>query len=150
MSDLLTISGGIQVELDHVDYILAYPYNWCLDHGYPIRRVNRKVIYLHKVIAKRLGLEGKIDHQDRNKLNCKSENLREATQQQNCMNKSTQSNSSTGISGIYWHIGHQKYRAQIKISGIQIHLGYTDTLDEAIQLRQIAETKYFGEFAPNH
>lgn len=80
-----------------------------------------------------------IDHKDCDGMNNVLTNLREATQSQNNANRYKKAK------------GHQKhgnkYRARIKVNGIQIVLGSCDTPEEAEALYKVALIKYFGEFA---
>lgn len=54
---------------------------------------------------------------------------------------STMKNNQTGYTGI--SIVNGKYRVRIQKNGISHHLGYRDSLEEAIQLRNEGEKKYF-------
>jgi hypothetical protein len=87
-----------------------------------------------------------VDHIDRNKLNNHISNLRYATDSENGMNKSRQSNNTSGIVGVYFCKDRNKWRAVIKKDGNPIHLGYFETKEEAIEARSKAEEKYFKEF----
>ena len=87
-----------------------------------------------------------VDHIDRNKLNNHISNLRYATDSQNNMNKSRQSNNTSGIVGVYFCKDRNKWRAVIKKDGNPIHLGYFETKEEAIEARSNAEETYFKEF----
>jgi hypothetical protein len=87
-----------------------------------------------------------VDHIDRNKLNNHISNLRYATDSQNNMNKSRQSNNTSGIVGVYFCKDRNKWRAVIKKDRNPIHLGYFETKEEAIEARSKAEEKYFKEF----
>ena len=87
-----------------------------------------------------------VDHIDRNKLNNHISNLRYATDSENGMNKSRQSNNTSGIVGVYFCKDRNKGRAVIKKDGNPIHLGYFETKEEAIEARIKAEEKYFKEF----
>lgn len=49
--------------------------------------------------------------------------------------------NKTGYTGI--SMSNNKYRTRIQLNGKAIHLGYFDTLEQAIQARKEAEEKYF-------
>ena len=87
-----------------------------------------------------------VDHIDRNKLNNHISNLRYATTSQNAMNKSIQSNNTSGIVGVYFCKDRNKWRARIIKEGRQINLGFFETKEEAIEARSQAEETYFKEF----
>lgn len=53
----------------------------------------------------------------------------------------TQKNNKTGYPGIIYI--NNKYRARINYNHNSIHLGYFDTLSQAIKARKEAEKKYF-------
>ena len=62
------------------------------------------------------------------------------------MNRGLQKNNTSGYSGVSYHSGKQQWRARIKVGGKEIHLGWFDFKDDAIQSRLKAEDKYFGEY----
>ena len=62
------------------------------------------------------------------------------------MNKSRQSNNTSGIVGVYFCKDRNKWRAVIKKDGKKIHLGYFESKEEAIEARSKAEETYFKEF----
>lgn len=107
---------------------------------------------MHRMI---LNLNGKLvcDHKDRNGLNNQRSNLRICTQAQNCMNSSSQKNSTSSFLGVCWTKQRQKgkdyfyWRATISVSGKKIHLGSFKNEIEAARVYNEAAKKYFGEFA---
>lgn len=103
----------------------------------------KKPILMHTLLGYHL-----YDHIDRNELNNRSCNLRPATQQQNCCNRSIQSNNSSGIIGVNFNQKQNMWHARIGICGKRIHLGFFHNKNDAIKTRLQAEIKYFGEFAP--
>ena len=89
--------------------------------------------------------EDELDHRDRNGLNNKFANLREATRSQQNMNKAAQKNSASGITGVTPF--KNKWQASIKIDGHKHHLGTFSDFDKAVEVRKIAEKTLFKEFA---
>lgn len=89
-----------------------------------------------------------VDHRNGNGLyNCK-ENLRFATNRQNCFNqKKPHKNNKLGIKGVHWNKKKKKFIAQIRIGDKKVHLGYFNVMGDADSAYRIAEEKYFGEFA---
>ena len=71
---------------------------------------------------------------------------RVCTQHQNCMNQNKRSNNTSGYTGVLWDKAKNKWMARIKVNYKQIFLGYYDTLEEAIKVREQAEIRYFGEY----
>ena len=89
------------------------------------------------------------DHINRNPLDNRKENLRPATIQENNINRSIQSNNTSGFIGVYFDKHCNKWIAQIKKNRKNIHLGVFQNKEEAIYARLQAELKYFGpEFSP--
>jgi HNH endonuclease/AP2 domain len=89
-----------------------------------------------------------VDHRDGNPLNDRFENLRMATRSQNQHNRLQQKNNKSGTMGINWRESKQRWRAYLSVMGKQTHVGYFRTKEEAIEARQAAAQKYYGEFAP--
>lgn len=100
-----------------------------------------------------------VDHADRNPLNDRIENLREATRSQNNCNKNSKPRSSSKYLGVSLHITTTKifsekfnevrtytrmgWRVKIK----DIYIGYFKTQEEAALAYNKAAVKYHGEFA---
>lgn len=88
------------------------------------------------------------DHADRNPLNNRKFNLREAEHKQNMQNRSVPKNNTSGVIGVSWDKQREKWCARIRINGTQRTLGRFDNKEDAIIARLKAEQQYFGEFAP--
>lgn len=122
-------------------------------HGYATRalpkqeRVNGKQgnIFMHRVIDE-TPTGQYIDHINHNKLDNRKENLRRVTYSQNCMNKSLQSNNTTGYRGIHWNKKLSKWQVTICIMRKNIYLGIYEDLETAKKVRRDAEEMYFKEF----
>lgn len=52
--------------------------------------------------------------------------------------------SELGVKGVSWYRKKQKFRAMIYLRGRTKHLGYFDTIKEAIEARKVAEAQYFS------
>lgn len=113
-------------------------------------RLYGKTYKAHRIIwAMHYGyLPDVIDHIDGNGLNNRIENLRNTVQAENCKNRSHQINSSTGYSGITYVKSRTegkpgRYLVRINSeTNVRITVGRYDTLEEAIEERRKAETKY--------
>lgn len=89
------------------------------------------------------------DHINRNSFDNRKINLRPATVQENNINRSIQSNNTSGFIGVYFAKNIQEWVAQIKINNKSIRLGSFVNKKDAIRARLYGELKYFGlEFAP--
>lgn len=108
--------------------------------GYMQLKLNQKVYRLHRLIWLWHGkqLPEQLDHIDRNPLNNKIENLREATASTN------QWNTSKAENGVSFHKVSNKWRARIKIRNKEIYLGVFSNKEEALQVRQEAARRRWG------
>lgn len=88
-----------------------------------------------------------IDHKDGDGLNCTRDNMRPASDSQNCQNRGLRADNKSGVAGIFWISEISKWRAYICVMGKQKCLGCFSDKDEAIQVRSAAVRKFFGEFA---
>ncbi|WP_017903577.1 HNH endonuclease signature motif containing protein [Pseudomonas asplenii] len=89
---------------------------------------------------------GELDHINGNRSDNRIENLREVSRQENLRNQKVRTNSSTGAMGVTRE--GRKWRARIRVDGAFIHLGYFDSIDEAVAARRAANIKY--GFHENH
>ena len=119
-------------------------------HGYRQLRIDGKNYLEHRVIF--FWMTGKwpdqdVDHRDMDKLNNRWHNLREATRSQNAANRRTHKTNTSGVKGVCWNKRLQKWVAQIKVNGTQIHLLATDSKEKAeVWYKAFAELA-FGEYA---
>jgi len=140
------------IDIDDVEIVSKY--KWYLKDGKYIRthiNTNGKDYKtgIHRILMN--VVENKnvvIDHIDRNPLNNKRENLRITTQAKNSINKSIQSNNTSGVTGVVWNSANRNWNAQIKLNRKNINLGVYKNFDDAVKARQDGELKYFGEFNP--
>jgi hypothetical protein len=103
-----------------------------------------KSVFMHRlVMSTPEGVE--TDHIDRDGLNNQRSNLRLATRSQNGANRGRRINNTTGYIGV--HRSGRKYRARIKIDGMQLHLGYFDDPADAARAYDNAARQAFGEYA---
>lgn len=84
-----------------------------------------------------------VDHEDRNPLNNKWQNLRSATNKQNQENRSIDRRNKSGFKGVHWHKQREKWCAQIRHNDVTHHLGLFRDLDDAIRARVEAESAMF-------
>jgi len=88
------------------------------------------------------------DHENRDKLDNRKNNLRKSSHIQNSRNKNKHSNNTSGYIGIGLDKHKKKWRARIKIQGREINLGvYSDKI-EALKVRLQAEKTYYDKYAP--
>lgn len=85
-----------------------------------------------------------IDHINKIKTDNRISNLRPVSDQQNKQNLPKYRTNMSGVTGVTRTKGRQKWRAEIKVNGKQVHLGSFDNLDDAAQARRVAESKFWG------
>jgi len=125
---------------------------WTLNRdGYAVRIVGRKKgfpVYqkMHDVVKPPpYGFE--VDHENRDRLDNQEDNLRYATRQQQCMNSSLSSKSTSGLKGVCFDKSRGKWVATIKKDGCAHNLGRFPTALEAAQAYDRKAVELFGEFA---
>ena len=74
-------------------------------------------------------------------------NLRLATQSENMANTNIRSDNTSGIKGVSFDKGRNKWKSKINVGGREIYLGRFNTIEEAIHARRAGEVKYHGDFA---
>lgn len=92
--------------------------------------------------------ENDIDHIDGVRHHNQIENLRDVNDQENQRNQRLYFNNSSGFCGVHWNKRDRKWYAQIRLNGIQKHLGYFDNIRDAIARRKAANIEY--GFHQNH
>lgn len=86
-----------------------------------------------------------IDHINRNRSDNRIANLREVTHKQNLQNAGKYSHNTSGHTGVYWYKQTAKWQAQIAHHQKKIHLGFFNTIEEAISARKAAEKLYWAD-----
>ena len=119
-------------------------------NGYRQIKINRHRLWVHRVSWFLYYNEWPlthIDHIDRDPLNNRIENLREANFSQNAANKIIAGRE--GLKGVEFRkkSSVNPYRARIRVNGSVINLGAFKTSLQAAQAYDAAAMKYFGEFA---
>ena len=150
---LIALTKGQVAIVDADKYEWAMQWNWHArfnpDIGtyYAVRNGRREGkrlgVYLHRQL---LGEpEGEVDHWNGKTLDCRISNLRVCTPAQNRANQGPRVNNTSGYPGVNSENG--KWRARIQAQRGRIHLGYFDFQSDAITARELAEERYFKEFA---
>lgn len=88
-----------------------------------------------------------LDHRDRDSMNDRLGNLREASPQKNCMNQGARRCSKTGIKGVWKHSQRAGFWAKISADGFRYDLGVYPTAELAAGAYRIAAAGMHGEFA---
>ena len=150
-------SKGEQFWFDLEDYDKIKDYCWCYrKDGYleATQRQKNKSVLMHRIImeAKQNERISHKIHPSKNKPNIdnRKSNLRIATISQSAMNQHLRSNNTSGITGVYWDVENNKWRAQIVKDGKHYILGRYIELNEAKKARKEAEKVLFGEWSFNN
>jgi len=89
--------------------------------------------------------EGIIDHVDGNPSNNRIDNLRIATNAQNCHNSKPRKNVS-GFKGVSWFPRDRRWRARIRVNRKEIMLGYFRTPEAAHEAYCEGSKRFHGKF----
>lgn len=153
---LIPLSQGLFAKVDDADYEWLMQWKWSASRTgrlvYAIRSTGskwsppRKTYSMHRVIA---GVASgiKVDHWDNDGLNNQRFNLRPATNSQNNANQRCPITSTSGFKGVHWMKNRNKWHAQIRVSGVRIHLGMFEDKISAAAAYNAAALEHFGEFA---
>lgn len=90
-----------------------------------------------------------IDHIDGDKTNNRIDNLRSVDHTINNRNLPKRQCNTSGVNGVHWNKGRNKWVAQIKYNNKTKTVCYTDDFDQAVAARMAAE-KELGHFTERH
>lgn len=91
-----------------------------------------------------------VDHVNHNTLDNTDGNLRKCAHSQNMMNQVRRSNNTSGVKGVSYAKREGKFVAYISANGVRRHIGYYDSVHEAAEARDHAETIFHGEYKNSH
>lgn len=118
-------------------------------NGYLVVRHQGKNYYAHRIIWEMgngdIPDNMVIDHINGDRADNHFSNLRLCSFAQNAMNQTKKSNLS-GLKGVVWDRGHNKWRAQIKVNYKNIYLGLYESKEAAYEAYKNAANKYHGEY----
>ncbi len=146
---LIPLTKGKFAMVDDEDFERAIAFKWCAFKGtnrnytfYAVRRHNGHPQYLHQFI---LGCN-RVDHKNRNGLDCQKKNLRPCTPSQNAFNSGKRKNNTSGYKGVIR--ADSKWCARIRIGNRKrLYLGRFVTPELAHEAYCQAARKYHGDFA---
>lgn len=143
--------------VDDADYERATVHTWTgvrYKHTfYAIRNLHEggKTIghlFLHReLLGLKKGDGTKVDHHDRNGLNCQRKNLRLATGSQNNANRAKIARCGSRFKGVYLDKRRMTWEASIKVDRKKHYLGAFGSEKDAAKAYNAAATAHFGEFA---
>ena len=126
------------IDIDDLHYIIDY--KWYILRGYAH---NDKLGDLHKILCK----GDLVDHINRNKLDNRRENLRQATYSDNNSNMGLRSTNTSGIIGVSYNKRYSKWCTRLEKDNI-LHREYFDNFEDAVRQRLIWEKEVLGDYAP--
>lgn len=147
MKEIKLTNSEAFIIVDDEDYLEVSAHAWHLAANEKIifTSINDKSISIGRFLLQ--GNAETIDHKDTNIYNNQRENLRNATYQQNNMNRKTPKNNTTGYKGVTYRKQTMMYEANIMFNHMTKYLGCFFTAKEAALAYNKAATKYFKNFA---
>jgi hypothetical protein len=151
----IDLGKGHVAVIDDEDAELVIGYKW-----YPMTVVGkvygagwkhlppgRFFVHLHRLIANAQPGEI-IDHADGDTLNCRRNNLRRVTRQQNNANRRpNRKPASSQYKGVFLCRRTGRFRARITYNWKRIYLGYFEREEDAARAYNAKAAELFGEFA---
>jgi hypothetical protein len=156
---LVALTKGYTAVIDAADLSIVKGFNWhaveAKNHKgelltvYAARTVrdengNRRPLKLHRAILAEV--EGPVDHRDGDGLNCRRNNLRAATNEQNAFNQRKARNNTSGLKGVSWNKTKGCWQARIRVQRKLKHLGYFNDKQAAAAAYAEGSQKFHGEF----
>lgn len=129
--------------VDAADAEWVNRWRWCLFDGYATRSVTtrsiKRTIYLHRELLSLTPGDGFTgDHIDRNRLNCRRQNLRVLPKGGNSQNVRPVQGATSEYRGVSWDKRRRKWVAKIQANGNQRHLGNFTDEKEAAEVARLA------------
>lgn len=121
----------------------------CNGRPYWKTNISGKTTYVHRIVflLHHGYLPKIIDHIDGNPTNNRIENLRAATQHQNCANAILSKANTSGYKGVTFNKKMNMWMAQVHVHGKNKNLGCYKDIEDAANAYEKASVLYFGEFA---
>ena len=153
---------GEEFYFDLDDYDKIKDYCWHKNvSGYIVTTINNDIcLYMHVYLMDKNKYKNKnsnkiknkiiVDHIDRDKINNRKNNLRICRQYENSINRSIQSNNTSGIVGVNWDSRVKKWRAYIGYDKQSVELGHFNNIEDAIEARFKAEREHHKEYSPEN
>ena len=89
----------------------------------------------------------RVDHIKHNTYDNRKKYLRIGTIADNNANRVKLKNNTSGVTGVSFHKGTQKWQAYISRNGKRKYLGLFSDFNDAVEVRKKAENKYFKEWS---
>lgn len=113
--------------------------------GYKKGKIDCVDYYAHRIAYTLYHAEwpsDQIDHINGVKTDNRIANLRVVTNQENNRNRPMRRDNSSGVTGVCWHKGINKWCANVRVDGKLKNLGSFNTIEEAAAARKQADVQY--------
>lgn len=142
--------GQFIIDFDDIEKVKYH--KWRLSHnhvvtGLPSKGTQRDLAHIVLDVKPNGLSDFVVDHINGNAFDNRKENLRICSQSENVINKSFMSNNTSGFIGVSYRKNRERYDPEIRIGYTRCHLGYCETLEQAVYKRYIAEKLLFGNYA---
>lgn len=141
MKELPIVGSNLVALVDDDTFELAKNYSWRFT-GVGYVGTGSTVLYLHHFVMGGSHPTKVVDHINKNKLDCRRENLRLVTQSENMHNSSLRVDNTSGAKGVDYRESRGKYRVRIKVNGYRHFIGYFASFEEAVEARNKAEISF--------
>lgn len=137
--------------IDKEDLPLVRYHKWRFNHGHivtglPAKKTQRELSWVVLKLDNRVEKDIVVDYINGNPKDNRKINLRICKQKENVINKSYMSNNTSGFIGISYRKDRDRYDPEIRLDSVRCHLGYTQSLEEAVYKRLYAEELIFKDF----
>lgn len=133
--------------IDDQDLARVKEHKWKIGTNGYVGSMTAKCLLHHFVLDVKPNRQRQIDHANGDKLDCRRENLRFATNGENQMNRRKSLGFTSKYKGVFWHSKAGKWAARIIFEGKSIHLGFHTEEMDAAKAYDKAARKYFKAFA---
>jgi hypothetical protein len=146
------LTRGLAAVIDAADAEIVSRYAWCAIEASPgkfyaaTNSPEGSTVYLHRFLTK-APAEVEVDHIDRDGLNNRRCNLRNATRSENLANTPRRSNNRSGYKGVCWVARDGKWVAQIMEGGKHRRIGLFVSAEDAARAYDAAAREQWGEYA---
>ena len=131
------------VDDDYYEAVIQH--TWHLNKGKPKATIDGKLIYLHTFLLGRAANKV-IDHINGDGLDNRISNLRHCSQGQNIMNTMSRGGVSK-YKGVDYQKRTGRWRARVRANGVEFHLGYYQSEENAALAYNEAAKTLHGEYA---
>lgn len=118
---------------------LGYPRIW-------VGGKNGRYWLLHRIVAN-APESSSVDHINRDPTDCRTENLRLATHQQNMMNRGLSKNNKSRVPGVSFDSKSALWSVKLEHLGVRYRKKFK-CFEDAVEYRKCLEMKHFGHFSP--